>query len=42
MKLKESKYNYIFDDLGKDNVILYNSRTGALATLREIQYNQLR
>ena len=31
MQLKESDYNFIYDDLGKDQIVFYNSRTGALA-----------
>ena len=28
MHLKESAYNFIYDDLGKDQIVFYNSRTG--------------
>lgn len=41
MQLKPSEYNFIYDDLGKDQVVIYNSRTGALSILQEKQYNQL-
>lgn len=40
MKLKQSNYNYIYDDLGKDSIIMYNSRTCALAVVKEEQYQQ--
>lgn len=33
MHLKESAYNFIYDDLGKDQIVFYNSRTGALAVV---------
>lgn len=26
MHLKESAYNFIYDDLGKDQIVFYNSR----------------
>lgn len=39
MHLKESAYNFIYDDLGKDQIVFYNSRTGALAVVHEDQYN---
>lgn len=42
MQLKASEYNYIYDDLGKDNVIMYNSRTGALSIIQELQYEQFK
>lgn len=38
MHLKESAYNFIYDDLGKDQIVFYNSRTGALAVVHEDQY----
>lgn len=40
MHLKESAYNFIYDDLGKDQIVFYNSRTGALAVVHEDQYKQ--
>ncbi len=40
MKLKESQYNFIYDDLGKDQIVMYNSFTGALAVAKEQQYKQ--
>ena len=40
MQLKESDYNFIYDDLGKDQIVFYNSRTGALAVVHEAQYQQ--
>lgn len=40
MHLKESAYNFIYDDLGKDRIVFYNSRTGALAVVHEDQYKQ--
>lgn len=40
MKLKESQYNFIYDDLGKDQIVMYNSFTGALAVVKEQQYKQ--
>lgn len=40
MKLKESQYNFIYDDLGKDQIVMYNSFTGALAVTKEQQYKQ--
>ena len=42
MQLKESDYNFIYDDLGKDQVVFYNSRTGALAVVHEAQYQQFK
>lgn len=36
MHLKESAYNFIYDDLGKDQIVFYNSRTGALAVVHSI------
>ena len=42
MQLKESDYNYIYDDLGKDQVVFYNSRTGALAVVHDAQYQQFK
>lgn len=38
MNLKESAYNFIYDDLGKDRIAFYNSSTGALAVVYEVQY----
>lgn len=38
MKLKQSEYNFIYDDLGKDQIVMYNSFTGALAVVKEEQY----
>ena len=40
MKLKQSEYNFIYDDLGKDQIVMYNSFTGALAVVKEEQYRQ--
>lgn len=40
MQLKESDYNFIYDDLGKDQIVFYNSRTGALAVVHEAQYQK--
>lgn len=40
MNLKQSEYNFIYDDLGKDQVVFYNSLTGALAVVKEEQYKQ--
>lgn len=40
MELKQSDYNFIYDDLGKDQVVFYNSRTGVLAVVKEEQYKQ--
>lgn len=37
---KQSDYNFVYDDLGADKVLLYNSRTGALAMLQEAQHLQ--
>lgn len=37
-KYKQSNYNFIYDNSDKDGVIIYNARTGALATLKEKQY----
>ena len=42
MQLKESDYNFIYDDLGKDQVVFYNSRTGALAVVHDAQYQQFK
>lgn len=42
MQLKESDYNFIYDDLGKDQIVFYNSRTGALAVVHEAQYQQFK
>lgn len=42
MQLKESAYNYIYDDLGKDQIVFYNSRTGALAVVHEAEYEQFK
>ena len=42
MHLKESAYNFIYDDLGKDQIVFYNSRTGALAVVHEDQYKGIR
>ena len=42
MQLKESNYNFIYDDLGKDQIVFYNSRTGALAVVHEAQYQQFK
>ena len=39
-KLKPSEYNFIYDDLGKDQIVMYNSFTGALAVVKELQYAQ--
>lgn len=40
MKFKASEYNFIYDDLGKDQIVMYNSLTGALAVAQETQYKQ--
>ena len=40
MKLKASDYNFIYDDLGKDQIVMYNAFTGALAVVKEKQYKQ--
>lgn len=40
MNLKQSEYNFIYDDLGKDQIVMYNSFTGALAVIKEQQYKQ--
>lgn len=40
MKLKQSEYNFIYDDLGKNQIVMYNSFTGALAVVKELQYEQ--
>lgn len=40
MKLKPSEYNFIYDDLGKNQIVMYNSFTGALAVVKELQYAQ--
>lgn len=42
MKLKQSNYNFIYDDLGKDQVVFYNSFTGALAVVKDFQYQQFK
>lgn len=42
MQLKESEYNYIYDDLGKNQIVFYNSRTGALSVVHEAQYEQFK
>ena len=40
MLLKKSDYNFIYDDLGKDQIVFYNSCTGALAVVYEAQHQQ--
>ena len=40
MNLKQSEYNFVYDDLGKDQIVMYNSFTGALAVVKEQQYKQ--
>ncbi len=40
MNLKQSEYNFVYDDLGKDQIVIYNSFTGALAVVKEQQYKQ--
>lgn len=40
--MKESYYNFIYNDLGKNKIVMYNSRTGALAIVKEEQYSQFK
>lgn len=40
MKLKPSEYNFIYDDLGQDQIVFYNSFSGALAVVKDDQYHQ--
>ena len=42
MKLKQSAYNYIYNDLGENQVVFYNSFTGALAVVKAEQYQQFK
>ena len=42
MKLKQSIYNYIYDDLGENQVVFYNAFTGALAVVKAEQYQQFK
>ena len=37
MHLKESAYNFIYDGLAKEQIVLYNARTGGLARVQEDQ-----
>ena len=38
--MKESMYNFIYDDFREDDIIFYNSFSGALATINSEQYGQ--
>lgn len=40
MKLKPSEYNFIYDDLGQDQIVFYNSFSGTLAVVKMEQYQQ--
>ena len=42
MKLKQSIYNYIYNDLGENQVVFYNAFTGALAVVKAEQYQQFK
>ena len=40
MDYKSSYYNFIYDDLGTDKTVFYNSSTGALAIVKDAQYQE--